>query len=154
MWYKVNYRKLAIENTPTFLRKEVLVAFIHILKSPIISIYNNWLKMRKAQLYKIEHTGQVCYLRKSLNDSFDVSLRRIYIGNGNQYKRQYIYTRAEGKPKYLGKMYLRSRTDYADTGVDFIVFVPGSIVDTKIHELNAHIDFYKEGVKRYKIVKI
>lgn len=154
MWYKVDFRRLALENTPTFLRKVVLVGFIEVIKSPLIAVYDDWVAMRTSNLYKIAHTGQVCYLRKSLNDAFDSSLRRIYIANTNQFDREYIYTRAEQQPKFLGTMYLHSRTDFADTGVDFIVYVPAAIVDAKIFELQAHIEFYKEGVKRYKIVKI
>ncbi|MFK5971468.1 MAG: hypothetical protein QM487_15310 [Candidatus Marithrix sp.] len=154
MWYNVNYNKLVLLLTPTFLRKDTFFGWIKSVASPLSKMYDSWFKMRSDNLYKLAHNGQVCYLRKSLNDRFDPSLRRIYIGDGNKYKRQYIYTRGEQKPKYLGTMYLHSRNDYADTGVDFIVFVPASIVDAQIYELEALIDFYKEGVKRYKIVKI
>jgi hypothetical protein len=124
------------------------------LLSPISSLHFAWLHFRNNNLYKLTHTGQVCYLRKSLNDSFDVSNRRIYIASGNQYKRDYIYTKAAQKPRFLGVMYLHSRYDFADKGVDFIVYVPTEIVTDKIHELKAHINYYKEGVKRYKIERI
>ena len=154
MWYKVNFNKLLVELTPTFLRKNVFVAFVTLLVSPIVSIYTNWFKMRSNNLYMLAHNGQVCYLRKALNDTFDQSLRRIQIGNGNKFKRQYIYTRVEQKPKFLGKMFLYSRNDYADTGVDFIVYVPTALVNAKFYEIDALIQFYREGVKRYKIVKI
>lgn len=131
------------------------VQVIKELLKPIMKLYDTWNFWREQNLYKLAHTGQVCYLRKSLNDRFDASLRRIYIGNGNQFKRLYIYNRSMMQPpKYLGKLYIRSRNDFADTGVDFIVYVPADIVETQIYELHAHIQFYREGVKRYKIVKI
>lgn len=154
MWFNVNFDKLFLLLKPTFLRKEVTIAFVKTALSPIRSIYDDWFRIRNENLYKLAHNGQICYLRKALNDRFDHSLRRIYIGNGNSFLRKYIYTHAEQNPKYLGEMYLYSLDDYADTGVDFIVFVPASIVATQIYELRALIDFYKEGVKRYKIVEI
>jgi hypothetical protein len=154
MWHKVDWKFLAVDFTPIEWRTTILVGYVIALLDPIITIYNSWLKLRAKNLYKLEHTGQVCYLRKSLNDSFDPSLRRIYIGNGRKYNREYIYTRAEAKPRFLGTIYLRSRLDYADTGVSFIVYAPTSIVDAKLDELKAHINYYKEGVKKYKIEKI
>lgn len=154
MWSKLNIAKLVLDMTPTFLRKSKLVAFPMAMVLPLIAIYDDWYKMRADHLYRLTHNGQVCYLRKSLNDLFDVSLRRIYIGSGNLFDRKYIYTTAEQKPQFLGTLFIHSRTDYADTGVDFIVYVPTEIVDLQLHELEAHIHWYKEGSKKYKIVKI
>ena len=130
-----------------------MAAFVETAFSPLRSIYDDWYRIRNENLYKLAHNGQVCYLRKALNDRFDHIDRRIYIGNGNRYLRKYIYTHAEQRPEFLGTMYLYSVDDYADTGVDFIVFVPASIIATQIYEIQALIDFYKEGVKRYKIVE-
>ena len=154
MWFNVNFDKLFLLLKPTFLRKEVTTAFVKTAFEPLKSIYDDWHRIRNDNLYKLAHNGQVCLLRKALNDRFDFSLKRIYIGNGNRYLRKYIYVAAEQKPKYLGGMFLYSVNDYGDTGVDFIVFVPTSIVATQIYELKALIGFYKEGVKRYKIIEI
>jgi len=92
----------------------------------------------------------VCYLRAALNDKFDISQRRIKIAEGNRYKRQYIYTDGEKKPKYLGVMYLRDDADYGDTGVDFIVLVPAGL-QYNDYEMRYIIDFYKLASKRYKV---
>jgi hypothetical protein len=48
-------------------------------------------------------------------------------------------------------MFLQQGSDYADTGVDFIVWVPAQINIQQPYELKAIIDFYKAGGKRYKI---
>ena len=154
MWFNVDFSKLLLLLTPTFLRKAAFFAFTGSVLSAVGSIYDSWFKMRLDNLYKLSHNGQIVYLRAALNDRFDPSLRRIYLGDGNRFIRKYIYTHVEQKPKFLGTMFLHSRDDYADTGVDFIVFVPANIVDAQIYELKALINFYKEGVKRYKIVKI
>lgn len=152
MWYNLDVNILATQLLPTFLRKTKMVAYIKSLVAPIDAIYYKWSVWRKKNLYKLAHTGQVCYLRKVLNDAFDVSQRRITIGNGSRFERDYIYTNAEQTPKFLGTMYLHENSDYSDTGVDFIVYVPEELLDTNNYRMKALIDFYKEGVKRYKII--
>lgn len=154
MWYKVDFNRLAVLLLPTFLRKPILMGYLQALLAPIDSLYYSWSIFRNDNLYKVQHTGQICYLRKVLNDKLDVSQRRIYIGDGNRFKRQYLYTTGENKPKYLGTLFLHQNSDYADTGVDFIVFAPQEIINTLPYELKALIEFYKAGGKRYKIEPI
>lgn len=139
---------------PTALRKAKVVAFAQVLLSPIAELHYQWKLKRLADWYKIEHTGQVCYLRKVLNDSLDVSERRIYISDGNAFPRKYIYTRAENKPVFLGKLFIYQNSEYTNTGVDFIVYAPAEIIATKINELNALINYYKLASKRYKVQPI
>lgn len=153
MWYSVDFKKLAILMLPTFLRKPIVVAYLQSLLVPIDSVYYNWSVFRNDNIYKMNHNGQICYLRKALNDKFDPQLRRIYIGNGNRYERQYLYTTPEDRSRFLGTMYLHQNLDYADTGLDFIVYVPQEIIDESPFALKALIDFYKAGGKRYKIDK-
>lgn len=154
MWYKLNVKKLGILLLPTFLRKPIVRAYLDVLLHPVSQLYDRWVNFRDDNLFKLEHNGQVCYLRKALNDTLDPSERRIYIGDGNRFLRQYIYTPGENKPRYLGKIPLYQSSDYADTGADFIVFAPIEIIDTEINQLKALIDFYKSGGKRYKIESI
>lgn len=151
MWYKVDYDKLVLLSLPAFLRKPILVGYVKAIITPIANQYDKWRFFRDDNLYKVHHTGQVCYLRKVLNDKLDPSLRRIYIGDGQRYKRKYLYTTGENKPVFLGTMYLREAADYADTGVDFNVWVPQSIIESSIYEIIALVDYYKLGGKKYKI---
>jgi len=154
MWYKINFRTLSIELLPTFLRKSVTASFVQALLSPLITAYDKWLLIREEHLYKLEHNGQVCYLRKSLNDKFDNELRRIYIGDGITVNSQYIFTSPENQPKYLGTLFIHNSFETTDNGYDFIVYVPTAIATALPYELKAHIDFYREGVKRYRIEHI
>lgn len=152
MWFKVDYNKLAILLLPTFLRGQVMIGYLQALITPLVTIYDAWSVKRVTDIYKLNHNGQVCYLRKVLNDAFDPDQRRIKIGEGNQYERKYIYTSGEKQPKYLGRIYIRQSGDYADTGVDFRVVIPiGFNLDQVIHQMKALIDFYKLAGKRYKI---
>ncbi|MDB0601469.1 hypothetical protein [Tenacibaculum maritimum] len=154
MWYNINFYKWAVLLLPTDLRKPKMIAFVKTLVTPIVDLHYDFLQKQAADEFILNHNGQICYLRKALNDLFDESLRRIQIGNGNQFNRQYIYTRAEQKPVYLGKMFLRDKTDYADTGVDFIVYVPHTILTARKIELEKWIEIFKKGTKKYKIVGI
>jgi hypothetical protein len=155
MWYKVDFNSLALNFQLPALRLPKLMAFVYSAVKPMISLHYNWGRNREANLYRLAHTGQVCYLRKALNDSFDVDLRRIYIdGTGGAAGKTYIYTPGEEQPKYLGKIYLRDSLEFADTGADFLVYVPTSIAETMNYELRALIDFYKLASKRYLIIKI
>lgn len=151
MWYKVDFYKLGMLLLPSFLRQQITLAFVKSMMCPLDNLYYKWSQFRDKNIYTLQHNGQVCYLRKALNDQFDPSLRRIFIEESNAFKRKYIYTKAEEKPRFLGKMYINQKINFADTGFDFLVFVPAQIIKTQIYELGAVIRFYKLGGKIYKI---
>ncbi|WP_199118721.1 hypothetical protein [Pedobacter sp. ASV28] len=152
MWYKLDLNKLVVLLVPTFLRRPLFISWLQSLVAPLVSVQQSWYVKRLDNLYKLDHNGQICYLRKALNDAFDPSLRRIYITDGNKYTRAYIYTNGEQQTKYLGKMHLRQVDDYADTGVDFRVIMPSDFsLPSNIYQLRALIDFYKLASKRYLI---
>lgn len=151
MWFDVNYNRLALSLLPTKMKQTKLFSFLKAVVSPFQTIHYSWKQKRERDFYKIDHTGQVCYLRKALNDALDPQERRIYIGDGNSFNRKYIYTSAENKPVFIGKIFIYQNSEYIGTGADFIVFAPQSIIDTKIYELKSIIDFYKLASKRYQI---
>ena len=157
MWYKIDWNILALDNLPTMLRKPSVSALGQILLKPLNSLYYKWYNWRIDNIYKLEHTNQICYLRGSLNDKFDPVERRIYIGNGLLFDTQYIFTEAEEQDVWLGTeaeeetVWLRTEAETADTGLDFIVYVPEAIYNTQLDGLRAQIEFYKAGGKRYNI---
>ncbi|MBU2526248.1 MAG: hypothetical protein KKC03_06580 [Bacteroidetes bacterium] len=153
MWYKLDIEKFTVLLLPTFLRRERTMAWLRALIFPISQLYSNWAAFRERNLYILTHSGQVVYLRKVLNDSFDPALRRIQIVDGNRFGRVYIYTSGEMKPAFLGAMYLRNSIDFADTGVDFIVLVPAGLQFNNF-DMTALIDFYRLASKRYTIQTI
>ena len=150
MWYDIEYKKLINLLLPTFLRDRTHAFWLQTLLTPLMHLYNAWYANRTQNIYKLEHNGQVCYLRKVLNDQFDPIWGRIIITDGNRYKKKYIYTNGENNPKYLGTMYLRPSTDYEDNGADFLVLVPKEIIYNE-HDMKGLIDFYKLASKRYRI---
>lgn len=154
MWYDIDWSRWSFLMVPIKHRKQNLVNYLQILVFPIALIHYDWKQKRNQDWYKLSHNGQVCKLRKVLNDNLDIAERRIYITDGNSFPRKYIYTRAENKPVFLGKMFIYQNDEYANTGADFIVFAPSEIINTKIHELKALIESYKLASKRYKIQPI
>lgn len=152
MWYNLDIKKLSVLLLPTFLRKSSMIAWMNALVSPLSDVLFWFQKNRENNLYTMAHNGQVCYLKKVLNDRFDSYGRRIEITDGNRYQRQYIYTRGEEKPKRLGRLFLYDRANYGDTGVDFIVLVPLDLIFNS-YEMKALIDLYRLGSKRYIIQK-
>lgn len=154
MWYKINFNKLVVQLMPTFLRQPRMIAFISLFSAELTKLHNAWL-IKKSQNDEtwLRHNSQVCKLRKILNDEFDDLQRRIIITDGQLYDRQYIYTLGENKPKYLGKLFIRQNTDYADTGIDFFVVVPVEInIEQNKYKLEALINRYRLASKRYKII--
>lgn len=154
MWYNVDWNRLVVLLLPTALRKARIIGYLQAMIFPVSQLHYQWKQKQYEHYYKLYHNGQVCKLRRALNDELDVSLRRIYIGDGNSFPRKYIYTRAESKPVFIGKMFIYQNDEYTNTGADFTVYVPAEIVNTKIHELKALIEFYKLASKRYKIQAI
>ena len=157
MWFNIDWNILVLDNIPTMIRKPTYAAFAQILLKPLNSLYYNWYNWRIDNIYKLEHTGQVCSLEGSLNDEFDPVERRIYLGDGQIYETTYIFTEAEEQDVWLETeseeetIWLRTESETADTGLDFTVYVPEEIYNNQIYDLHSHIKFYKAGGKRYNI---
>ena len=157
MWFKIDWNILALDQIPIALRKPSVSALAQIVLKPLNDLYYKWYNWRIDNIYKLDHTSQICYLRGSLNDKFDPVDRRIYIGNGLLFDTQYIFTEAEDIDVWLETepedetVWLRTESETADTGLDFIVYVPEAIYNTQLDGLHAHIKFYKAGGKRYNI---
>lgn len=159
MWYEINWNVFGVQNLPNKWRDVSSIQFVKVLLRAINDLYYKWYNWRIDNIYKIEHTSQICYLRGSLNDKFDPIERQIYIGDGLLFDTQYIFTEAEDQDVWIDTemedeelVWLRTEAETADTGIDFIVYVPESIYNTQIDGLNAHVKFYKAGGKRYKIL--
>lgn len=154
MWYKVDFDKLILLLLPTFLRKPVLFWYVRALIAPIASLQYKWSRMRHENLTKLSYNSQRCYLRKALNDKYDPELRRITIDGTLDTTQDYIYTPAENLDVYLGVMYLEQDFNYSNSTVDFLVNVPGQLLNDKINEITATINFYKLAGKSYKLLAI
>ncbi len=159
MWYRIDINLLVWLLLSFQMRKPKIAAFIFSLVSPLKSLHFKWRKYREDNLYNLQHNGQVCYLRKALNDQFDPTLRRIRIGAATRRDTVYIFKENEEQNEphaYTededGTIWIFTEGETEDGGADFVVYVPTDIVSRQDYELRALIDFYKLGGKRYIII--
>ncbi|MTK53304.1 hypothetical protein [Paludibacter sp.] len=81
--YIVNFKKLVVLLLPVSLRQSTIVALLQVSVGGLITIYNRFITNRTSNLYKLKITGQVCYLRKMLNDAFPAGGGQITIEDGS-----------------------------------------------------------------------
>lgn len=154
--FNINFKKLAIEWMPTFLRNPFWIAFVLVLIVPLESLYNEFLRARKQNLIRINTTCQKFSMQKRLNDLFDPLERRIEIVKAVLFDGTYLYTEAEDdqwrtKTQWL---YIDSLPIYLYTEAelnsefDFIVKVPDGLNEL---QLRAEIEYYMLQSKNYKI---
>jgi hypothetical protein len=79
--FEINYKRLVLLLLPTFLRRSMIVAFLHAMTAPVVTLYNSFIAARKNNLYRLRMNGQVCYLRRLLNDAFPSANGAIRIDN-------------------------------------------------------------------------
>ncbi|WP_038531813.1 hypothetical protein [Formosa agariphila] len=164
MWYSINYKRLAILVLPINIRQPRVIAYLHALISPLVNLHYNWRQYRLANIYKLEHSWQVCSMRGALNDRFDAEQRRIFINDGDVHAAFYIYTEGEDRPNYIyteteiglgaNKTWLYNENELVGSAADFTVYVPLEIMNLQQYEVIGLIDFYKLAGKNYKIITI
>lgn len=153
MWYEIDFRRLVILLLPIRLRKAKTIAFIQALLAPVEDIHYRFKQKRLQDWFMLNHNSQVCYLERALNTTFDSTERRIKIVDGSHYSKEYIYTRQEEKPRYLGTIYLHDRSVYSENGPDFIVQVPQGL-EYDEYQMKALIEQFKLATKTYKIQEV
>jgi hypothetical protein len=80
--FEINYKKLVLLLLPTFLRRDVMLAFLRAMTAPVASRYDLFIGNRKNNLYRLRMNGQICYLRRVLNDAFPEAHGAIRIRDG------------------------------------------------------------------------
>lgn len=154
--YNVVWYRLAVWLVPKGLRKPLYLLLLKSIMWPLIVLHDVFMRYRSAKLYQVTITGQVCYLKRLLNDKYDSSARRIHIGDATWYLPWFLFQAAEAKPRYLKKAgegapdYLRRDGEAGGTKDDFVIMVPASIgfYDAEMISL---IDSYKLFGTRYTI---
>lgn len=74
--YDVNFKRLALLLLPTFWRRPLFAAMAYAAVSPLQYLHTRFILWKRESDYRLEHNGQVCYLRALLNDKFDPIDRR------------------------------------------------------------------------------
>jgi hypothetical protein len=161
--YQVNFRRLVALLLPTFLRRDVISAFLNAAGSAISLTYNGFMTNRNNNLYRLKMNGQVCYLRRVLNDAFPEANNEIRIEDGGR-SGGWVYAWDEDfDPSNEYTLAWNDGSDEAtliwDQGAilegvsGFIVYVPSLIYninnDAKIRSL---LNNYKLLSKSYTII--
>ena len=156
--YRIAFIRLAVLLLPTFLRKPALMAFLQAAYSQID--YAGFDKYRGQTNYRLAHNGQVCYLRKVLNDYFDVEQRRIEIGEGIPPTYVVVYHRNEqhlvgAPPRGDEALVIGWRGTAVGGAYNFTIRVPLELYNdattTKIAALTRE---YKLASKQFQIIPL
>jgi len=169
--YDINFTQLISWLIPPVFKSNYFPLLLNAFMTPIKRNYRTFIQNKTDTEYLLEHNSQVCYLSKVLNDRFDLELREVQVVDSQRHQQLYIYikddkmdvsiyTKAEvdtgvnAKGDPIVKKFIRPRTDFADTGVDFSVIVPERIKlsNSQEYEMKSLINSYKLAGKRYKIV--
>lgn len=148
----MNFYRLAALLLPVNLRKPRILSIVKALMTPLYTVQRFFLLYREEVIYKINHNGQVCYLRGVLNDTFDNSERRIRIEDPYRNDFLILYQRPEMKQIDLGRELISRRDSVSAEQLDFVVKVPLTLksVDNE-SRMRAVINFYKLAGKQYRI---
>lgn len=157
--YVIDFIKLVAWYTPQYLRKIKFAVIIKAVVFPLTTLHNSFMIYRKAKLYQLQITPQVCYLRRLLNDRFDYTQRRIVIDDAEWHLPTFIYQEEELKPVALYRedenkphaLYSEGEAGIALN--DFVVLVPKDISFAEA-EMRALLDNYKLFGTKYSIQTI
>ena len=154
--YNIVYNKLAEWHVPRIIRQPRLIAFVKLLVTPFVFIYQDVLRFRTARLYELMITPQKCWLERLLNDRYDFTARGIYIDDGFDKTPPYIFQNAELKPKYIRQMseaqpvWIYTGGESGNYLDDFIIYVPMAVVFEE-PEMISLVKVYKLAGTKFKI---
>ncbi|MDR2806268.1 MAG: hypothetical protein LBB85_11670 [Dysgonamonadaceae bacterium] len=158
--FEVDIRRLVVLLLPTMLRKEFSMLMLWSMTAPVVTLYDSFMRNRSGNLYRLKANGQVCYLRRTLNDAFPAANGKIKIYDGGV-TGEWLYAWDEGYNSY--NYYLL----VPDDGVmlwdgpsilsgknHFVVVVPALLRENpdNITQLRAIVNSYKLLSKSYSII--
>ena len=152
-YWSPDFNVIVWQKLPVRLRQAVQYAWLKVLVSPVVYLYNLFKINRDTNIYGLGINSQVCYLEKVLNDTFDLTPRRIFITDGEYHDPLAVYLVPETKPVWLGLVSEEGGTTYPDpeplyldsesysiSGVQFIVHVPTAVYAGHENRLKAVVN--------------
>lgn len=133
--FNITFKNIALLNTPISLRKEKNLVWLDVLVKLINDLKSVLLGFREDQLFFLAHNSQVIYLEHILNAKFNNGGSEIYIEDGNDKTKTYIFNKSEGaaityyynKSELKPQKYLYNRIEQTPL-VAFIVKVPSILI--------------------------
>ena len=153
MIYNINFTRLLINLLPTFLRQPVIFGILYAGGRVLSSrTYKDFMTARDEHNYKLNHNGQVCYLRAVLNDAFNGGFDILEV----EERGDWLYAITEDGADILlavvenGQkvplVYNEALLNASQNS--FIVSVPYDIYQTNLPAVAALVDKYKLISKR------
>lgn len=161
MIYNINFKRLLINLLPTFLRQPVIYGMLH--AGAVVlgdTTYQSFTDARAEHNYKLNHNGQVCYLRAVLNDAFGGGFDILEV----ERRGDWLYAITEGGADILLAVGEEDKAAEVENGQkvplvyneallnasqnSFIVSVPYDIYQTNLPAVAALVDKYKLISKR------
>jgi hypothetical protein len=156
--HDVNIKRLALLLLPTFWRVPLLAALAYAVVSPLAYLHARLARFRGETLYRLDHNGQVCYLRAVLNDQFDPVERRVTITEtAGVASILMLYRREEEREQLVpargaGALVVNRRGFGGVNAVDFWVNIPIALRDAiDVTRMGAIVSAYKLASKRFSI---
>lgn len=168
--YNINWSLLIKRNVDPERRKPIRLAWLHALIAPVVNMYLQFMIRRAEVLKRLQYNGQVIYLEKGLNDTFNIDYPAtfplpIYIGDPSLLIPDVVFY-ADTDSMLIPIMYADSDgmpglIIYADSDYynefDFIVWVPTSLYDftivpEKILEIRAFVNLYRQCDKKFNVL--
>jgi len=156
--YIVNFKKLVVLLLPVALRQSTIVALLQVSVSGLTTVYNQFITNRANNLYKLKITGQVCYLRKMLNDAFPEGGGVITIDDGVAVGEWQFAWDEDYDPyrKYLlasDDTFLWDTNSISEGLANFIVKVPIALQSVNNEaRMRSLLNYYKLISKSYTII--
>lgn len=103
MWYRIDYRKLALFLLPPLLRSKLADALIQVLILPVRELYSQFTALMEETDSRLRISGHVQYLEKALNDAFELTDRQIYIDDSEGVSDSILYLLQEQQAAVMHK---------------------------------------------------
>lgn len=154
----IDFDKLIVQFLPKRLQKLKVIAFLSVLLSPLKQGYNKFKEWETKSNYDIKYqSGCPAHLEKVINDLFDNTDKRIYIGPGKIPTKRYLRLRLADDPWYVRQIsanapsYIYTRAAYLNGAYNFTVNVPAALSTIDTVYLTAVVNRYKRDSKTYII---
>ncbi len=154
--FNVDFRDIAIKNTPRILRRTNRLALFFVALYPLKSLNKRLNELRDKLRYKLLFNSQIIYLEHFLNDQFDSGSRGIYIVDTANVKHNFVFNqieqttesplfnKAENKP-----LSMLNNSEFTSKA-HFEIMVPSSLSFNRLL-MEKQVDQYNQAATNYII---
>lgn len=157
MIFGVDFNRIIEHLTPHFLKKSKHLAWLKVLLSPVVWLYDQFLTYRTAKLKEATINSQVVRFTRALRDYFGSELIEI-IHSGDFLNQAFIYLEIEGATAEYDYLPIEAHEpvdyDYTqaefDSENDFTVRIPAAM-NGQQDAVIAFVNKYKLAGKRFNV---